>query len=86
MIFLIGLDLAPLIQCLLSSLQRCENGGVRQCDLTDSDGHQNLSERIDRVMQITLNRELDHLERYMTFLASVGRQRHSLACSAPYGE
>ena len=33
----------------------------------DSDGHQNLSERIDRVMQITLNRELDHLERYMTF-------------------
>ena len=38
----------------------------------DSDGHQNLSERIDRVMQITLNRELDHLERYMTFLASVG--------------
>ncbi|MEC8290146.1 MAG: MotA/TolQ/ExbB proton channel family protein, partial [Pseudomonadota bacterium] len=38
----------------------------------DSDGHQSLSERIDRVMQITLNRELDHLERYMTFLASVG--------------
>ena len=38
----------------------------------DGDGHQSLSERIDRVMQITLNRELDHLERYMTFLASVG--------------
>ena len=38
----------------------------------DSDGHHSLSERIDRVMQITLNRELDHLERYMTFLASVG--------------
>jgi len=34
--------------------------------------HQSLSERIDRVMQITLNRELEQLERYMTFLASVG--------------
>ena len=33
---------------------------------------QSLSERIDRVMQITLNRELEQLERYMTFLASVG--------------
>ena len=31
-----------------------------------------LAERIDRVMEITLGREMDHLERYMTFLASVG--------------
>jgi len=31
-----------------------------------------LSQRIDRVMSITLGREMDHLERYMTFLASVG--------------
>ena len=38
----------------------------------DAEAHQNLSERIDRVMQITLNRELEQLERYMTFLASVG--------------
>jgi len=38
----------------------------------DSDHHHSLSERIDRVMQITLNRELEQLERYMTFLASVG--------------
>ena len=34
-------------------------------------GH-NLAERIDRVMQITLARELEQIERYMTFLASVG--------------
>tara|TARA_B100000686_G_C16603839_1_gene870097 strand:+ start:107 stop:835 length:729 start_codon:yes stop_codon:yes gene_type:complete len=34
--------------------------------------HQSQSERIDRVMQITLNRELEQIERYMTFLASVG--------------
>ena len=39
----------------------------------DRDGsHQSVAERIDRVMQITLNRELEQLERYMTFLASVG--------------
>ena len=31
-----------------------------------------LTQRIDRVMTITLGREMDHLERYMTFLASVG--------------
>ena len=38
----------------------------------DGDPHHSLSERIDRVMQTTLNRELEQLERYMTFLASVG--------------
>ena len=38
----------------------------------EGETHQSLSERIDRVMQITLNRELEQLERYMTFLASVG--------------
>ncbi|MGQ0665390.1 MAG: protein TolQ [Pseudomonadota bacterium] len=31
-----------------------------------------LHQRIDRVMQVTLGREMDRLERYMTFLASVG--------------
>jgi biopolymer transport protein TolQ len=31
-----------------------------------------LQERIERVMDITLGREIDHLERHMTFLASVG--------------
>jgi len=33
---------------------------------------ESLAERIDRVMHITLTREMEHLERYMTFLASVG--------------
>ncbi|MBL6957749.1 MAG: protein TolQ [Rhodospirillales bacterium] len=32
----------------------------------------NLHDRIDRVMQITLAREMDHTERFMTFLASTG--------------
>jgi len=31
-----------------------------------------LSQRIDRVMQITVNREMDRAERYMTFLATTG--------------
>ena len=31
-----------------------------------------LQERIERVMDIPLGREIDHLERHMTFLASVG--------------
>ena len=30
------------------------------------------TQRIERVMHITLNREMEHVERYMTFLASVG--------------
>ena len=32
----------------------------------------NLQQRIDRVMQVSLGREMAQLERYMTFLASVG--------------
>ena len=31
-----------------------------------------LADRIDRVMQITLAREMDRAERYMTFLATTG--------------
>jgi biopolymer transport protein TolQ len=31
-----------------------------------------LENRIERVMQLTASRELDHVERYMTFLASTG--------------
>jgi biopolymer transport protein TolQ len=31
-----------------------------------------LQERIERVMQVTLGREMERLEKYMTFLASVG--------------
>ncbi|MBT4219705.1 MAG: Tol-Pal system subunit TolQ, partial [Rhodospirillaceae bacterium] len=39
---------------------------------SDSTARVNLSERIDRVMQITLAREMDRVERYMTFLATTG--------------
>jgi biopolymer transport protein TolQ len=36
------------------------------------DARVSLNERIERVMQITLAREMDQAERYMTFLASTG--------------
>ncbi len=38
----------------------------------DSVARVSLSERIERVMQITLAREMDRAERYMTFLATTG--------------
>ena len=34
--------------------------------------HASLQQRVERVMQVTLGREMERLERYMTFLASVG--------------
>jgi biopolymer transport protein TolQ len=34
--------------------------------------HEGVEDRIERVMQVTANRELDRVERYMTFLASTG--------------
>lgn len=37
-----------------------------------SDLHAGLAQRIDRAMQITLGREMMHIERHMAFLASVG--------------
>jgi biopolymer transport protein TolQ len=42
-------------------------GKVRTTDVRGT-----LEQRIDRVMQLTLSREIEHLERYMTFLASLG--------------
>lgn len=38
----------------------------------DASARVSLSERIERVMQITLAREMDRAERYMTFLATTG--------------
>ena len=40
--------------------------------LAGDDGRPGLARRIDRAMEVTLGREMQHLERYMTFLASVG--------------
>ena len=40
--------------------------------LAEAEHKASLALRIERVMHITLGREMDHLERYMSFLASVG--------------
>jgi len=40
--------------------------------LAEAEHKASLAQRIERVMHITLGREMDHLERYMPFLASVG--------------
>lgn len=38
----------------------------------DRSFREGVQDRIERVMQVTANRELDRIERYMTFLASTG--------------
>ncbi|MEE8445036.1 MAG: protein TolQ [Alphaproteobacteria bacterium] len=40
--------------------------------LAGGENRAGLAQRIDRVMHVTLGREMDRLERHMTFLASVG--------------
>ena len=40
--------------------------------VTSEFGRSGLHDRIERVMQVTVQREIERLERYMTFLASVG--------------
>ncbi len=60
----------PMAAIFVSAMQewrRSSNGRQR-----GPDPPRNLSERIDRVMQVTLARELEQVERHMTFLASVG--------------
>ncbi|MEQ9455961.1 MAG: protein TolQ, partial [Alphaproteobacteria bacterium] len=60
------------MSAIFSSAMREWRRSTSRSSAREGDSRQSLSERIDRVMQITLNRELDQLERYMTFLASVG--------------
>ncbi len=39
---------------------------------TRADSHASVQQRIERVMLVTMNREMERIERFMTFLASVG--------------
>lgn len=39
---------------------------------TPGQGHGGLPQRVERIMQVTVNRELDDLERHLSFLATVG--------------
>jgi biopolymer transport protein TolQ len=60
----------PMSSIFISAMREWRRSAAKGLGET---GHKaGLSQRIDRVMSITLGREMDHLERYMTFLASVG--------------
>ncbi len=48
--------------------RRSSSRGLQRSEMS----HASLQQRVERVMQVTLGREMDRLERYMTFLASVG--------------
>lgn len=48
--------------------RRTASRGIERSQIS----HTSLQQRIDRVMQVSLGREMEQLERYMTFLASVG--------------
>ncbi len=58
----------PMSALFIAAMREWRRSGARGGETR----HETLTERIDRVMHITLSREMDYLERYMTFLASVG--------------
>jgi len=59
--------MAAIFTAAMREWSRTANKGIG--DMAQKAG---LTQRIDRVMQVTLGREMDGLERNMTFLASVG--------------
>lgn len=59
--------MATIFTAAMRELRRSSKGGVPA-----SAGTAMLGERIDRVMKISMEREMDHLNRRMTFLASTG--------------
>lgn len=60
----------PMSAVFAAAMREWRRVPVRDSD--DFDATESLENRIERVMQLTANRELDHVERYMTFLASTG--------------
>jgi biopolymer transport protein TolQ len=60
----------PMSSIFIAAMREWRRSAAR--GLGEASQKAGLAQRIDRVMSITLGREMDHLERYMTFLASVG--------------
>lgn len=60
--------MAALFSAAMREWRRSTSQGWRD----DNGMRESLQQRIERVMQVSLGREMDHLERYMIFLASVG--------------
>jgi len=63
-----GDPMSALFSSAMSEWRRSVSRGLGNND----SGRSALQQRVERVMQVTLGREMDCIERYMTFLASVG--------------
>ena len=61
----------PMASLFVSAMREWRRSGSRGTG-SDDQAKASLKQRVDRVMQITLGREMDRLERHMVFLASVG--------------
>ncbi len=61
----------PMTAIFTAAMREWRRSSSRGLQRTES-SHASLQQRIERVMQVTLDREMVRLERYMTFLASVG--------------
>ena len=60
----------PMSAIFVSAMREWRRSAAK--GLAGAPNAENLGARIDRVMTVTLGREMEHLERYMPFLASVG--------------
>jgi biopolymer transport protein TolQ len=61
----------PMASIFVSAMREWRRSAAKGLLTTDA-LRESLQDRIERVMNITLGREMDQLERYMGFLASVG--------------
>ena len=61
----------PMTAIFTSAMREWRRSASRGLQRGDA-SHAGLQQRIERVMQVALGREMERLERYMTFLASVG--------------
>jgi biopolymer transport protein TolQ len=60
----------PMSAVFVAAMREWRRGANRNNG--DRPSREGVQDRIERVMQVTANRELDRIERYMTFLASTG--------------
>ncbi len=61
----------PMTSLFVSAMREWRRSSARGA-ASDGQAKASLKQRVDRVMQITLGREMERLERHMVFLASVG--------------
>ena len=61
----------PMTAIFVAAMREWRRSNARGLQRSES-AHASLQQRTERVMHVTLAREMERLERYMTFLASVG--------------